>query len=88
MMVKEMLENNLDGKLDDELGYTKYDYCNKEWNGYSKKTLKNGETEIKIPRDRNGEFEPQFNKKNQTTLTGDIKEKSYQCMPKKWRQAI
>ena len=81
MMVGEMLENGLDGELDDELGYTKYDYRNKEGensrNGYSKKTLKTsfGETKIKIPRDRDGVFEPQLVKKNQTTLTGDIEEK-------------
>ena len=86
MMVGEMLENGLDGELDDELGYTKYDYRNKEGensrNGYSKKTLKTsfGETEIKVPRDRDGEFEPQLVKKNQTTLTGDIEEKLYLCM--------
>ena len=76
MMVGEMLENGLDGELDGELGYTKYDYRNKEGNnsrnGYSKKTLKTsfGETEIKVPRDRDGEFEPQLVKKNQTSLTG------------------
>ena len=29
MMVGEMLENGLDGELDDELGYAKYDYRNK-----------------------------------------------------------
>ena len=81
LMVGEMLENGLEGELDDELGYTKYDYRNKEGensrNGFSKKTLKTsfGETEIKVPRDRNGEFEPQLIKKNQTTLTGDIEEK-------------
>ena len=81
MMVGEMLENGLDGELDDALGYTKYDYRNKQGensrNGYSKKTLKTsfGETEIKVPRDREGEFEPQLIKKNQTTLTGDIEEK-------------
>ena len=81
MMVGEMLENGLDGELGDELGYTKYDYRNKSGenirNGYSKKTLKTsfGETEIKVPRDRNGEFEPQLVKINQTTLTGDIEEK-------------
>jgi transposase-like protein len=80
-MVGEMLENGLEGELDDELGYTKYDYRNKDGensrNGYSKKTLKTsfGETEIKVPRDRDGEFEPQLVKKNQTTLTGDIEEK-------------
>ena len=81
LMVGEMLETGLEGELDDELGYTKYDYRNKDGensrNGYSKKTLKTsfGETEIKVPRDRNGEFEPQLVKKNQTTLTGDIEEK-------------
>ena len=81
LMVGEMLENGLEGELDDELGYTKYDYRNKigenSRNGYSKKTLKTsfGETEIKIPRDRDGQFEPQLVKKNQTTLTGDIEEK-------------
>ena len=81
MNIGEMLENGLEGELDDELGYTKYDYRNKDGensrNGYSKKTLKTsfGETEIKVPRDRDGEFEPQLVKKNQTTLTGDIEEK-------------
>ena len=75
MMVGEMLENGLDGELDDGLGYTKYDYRNKEGensrNGYSKKTLKTsfGETEIKVPRDRNGEFEPQLVK----PLSADLK---------------
>ena len=81
LMVGEMLENGLEGELDDELGYTKYDYRNKSSensrNGYSKKTLKTsfGETGIKVPRDRDGEFDPQLVKKNQTTLTGDIEEK-------------
>ena len=81
LMLGEMLENGLEGELDDELGYTKYDYRNKDGensrNGYSKKTLKTsfGETEIKVPRDRDEEFEPQLVKKNQTTLTGDIEEK-------------
>ena len=76
-----VFNDGLDGELEDELGYTKYDYRNKEGensrNGYSKKTLKTsfGETEIKVPRDRDGEFEPQLVKKNQTTLTGDIEER-------------
>lgn len=33
------------------------------------------ETEIRVPRDIEGEFEQQLVKKNQTTLTGDIEEK-------------
>lgn len=80
-MVGTVLENGLEGELDDELGYSKYDYRNKSTensrNGYSPKTLKTsyGDVDVKIPRDRNGEFEPQLIKKQQTTLTGDIEEK-------------
>ena len=34
-----------------------------------------GEVGTDIPRNRNTEFDPQFLKKQQTTLTGDIEEK-------------
>ncbi|MCC5468728.1 IS256 family transposase, partial [Pelosinus baikalensis] len=80
-MVSTVLENGLEGELDEELGYRKYDYRNKETdnsrNGYSEKTLKTslGDIEIAVPRDRKGDFEPQLVKKNQTTLSGDIEEK-------------
>jgi len=80
-LVSTVLEEGLEGELDDELGYTKYDYRNKETensrNGHTTKTLKSslGEMEISVPRDRRGEFEPQIVKKHQTTLTGDIEEK-------------
>jgi len=80
-MVSTVLENGLEGELEDELGYSKYDYRNKETdnsrNGYSEKTLKSslGDIEIAVPRDRKGDFEPQIVKKNQTTLSGDIEEK-------------
>jgi Transposase and inactivated derivatives len=75
------LENGLAGELEDELGYSKYDYKNRDTdnyrNGHSKKTLKTsfGEMDINVPRDRNGEYEPQIIKKQQTTLSGDIEEK-------------
>jgi putative transposase len=80
-MVSDILENGLEAELEDELGYSKYDYRNKETdnsrNGYSQKHLKTsfGDVDINIPRDRKGEFEPQLVKKHQTTLTGDIEEK-------------
>ena len=80
-MVSTVLENGLEGELDEELGYSKYDYRNKETdnsrNGYSEKTLKSslGDIEIQVPRDRKGEFDPQLVKKHQTTLSGDIEEK-------------
>ena len=69
-MVAITLENGLEGELDEELGYTKYDYRNKQTensrNGHSGKTLKRslGDMEICVPRDRKGEFEPQLVKKN------------------------
>ena len=62
-MVGEVLGNVLEAELDDELGYTKYDYRNKETensrNGHSVKTVKTsaGGVEIAVPRDQNGEFE-------------------------------
>ena len=80
-MVGATLKNGLEAELEDELGYSKYDYKNRETdnyrNGHSKKTLKTsfGDMEIEVPRDRNGEFEPQIVKKQQTTLSGDIEEK-------------
>lgn len=79
--IAEFMENGLEAELDEELGYDRYDHKNKQTdnsrNGHSKKRLKTsfGETEIDIPRDRNGEFEPQLLKKNQTSISGDIEEK-------------
>jgi putative transposase len=80
-MVGTVLENGLEGELEDKLGYSKYDYRNKETdnsrNGHSDKTLKTsfGDMEISVPRDRRGEFDPQIVKKQQTSLSGDIEEK-------------
>jgi putative transposase len=80
-MVGVFLESGLEGELDDELGYSKYDYRNKETansrNGHSRKSLRtsNGELEIKVPRDRDGDFEPQLVKKHQGSLTREIEDK-------------
>lgn len=78
-MLKDLLGDTLQGmleaELDEELGYTRYDYKNKETdnsrNGYSKKTVISslGEIDLDIPRDRNGEFEPQVVRKNQTDIS-------------------
>ena len=79
--IAEFMENGLEAELDEDLGYSKYDYKNKEGtnsrNGHSQKTLKTsfGNIEIETPRDRNGEFEPQLLKKNQTSLTQEVEEK-------------
>ena len=79
--IAEFMENGLDAELDDELGYSKYDYKDKDTdnsrNGYSSKTLRTsfGDVEVSVPRDRKGEFEPQLLKKNQTSISQDIEEK-------------
>ena len=79
--IAEFMENGLDAELDDELGYSKYDYKNKDTdnsrNGHSNKTLRTsfGDVEVSVPRDRKGEFEPQILKKNQTSISQDIEEK-------------
>ena len=65
------MEDGLETELDDELGYSRYDYRNKNTensrNGHSSKTLRTsfGDVEVAVPRDRKGEFEPQLLKKNQ-----------------------
>ncbi len=80
-MMREMLSVVLVGSLEGELGYSKYDYKNKDTdnsrNGYSKKTMHTsyGDFDISIPRDRNGEYEPQIIKKHQNTITQDMEEK-------------
>lgn len=80
-MMSIILEGVLDQELDEELGYSKYDYRNKEINnsrnGHSQKTMHTsyGDMEIDIPRDRNGEFKPQIVKKYQNTITQDMEEK-------------
>jgi len=80
-LIAQVVENSLEGELDDELGYSKYDYRNKETdnsrNGYSKKTVHSsfGDMPIDVPRDRKGEFEHQLIQKNQNTLSQDIESK-------------
>ena len=78
-MLKDLLGDTLQGMLeaemDEKLGYSRYDYKNKQpddsRNGYSKKTVTSsmGPIDLDIPRDRKGEFEPLAVKKNQTDIS-------------------
>ena len=73
---KALLEAVLEGEMTYHLGYEKHDpkgnNSGNSRNGSGKKTLKGeyGEMGIKVPRDRNGDFEPQFIKKRQTRFEG------------------
>jgi len=79
--IAEFMENGLEAELEDELGYSKYDYRNKDTdnsrNGHSNKTLRTsfGGVTVSVPRDRKEEFEPRILKKNQTSISQDIEEK-------------
>lgn len=80
-MMSILLEGALDEELNEELGYSKYDYRNKEndnsRNGHSKKTMRTsyGDMDIAIPRDRKRVYEPQLIPKYQNTVTQDMEEK-------------
>ncbi len=66
------LQKMLEAEMDEHLGYEKNSVLGNNSgnsrNGYSKKTIKSewGESEIAVPRDRAGTFEPQVIEKRQT----------------------
>jgi putative transposase len=72
-LFKDTLQEIFEAEIDEHLGYTKHDNAGdnsgNNRNGYSKKTVKSrfGESEIQIPRNRNGTFEPKIVKKYETT---------------------
>ena len=74
--VKAVTERALQAELSDHLGYEKHDPKGKNSgnsrNGSASKTVKGtfGETEIEVPRDRQGTFEPQFIQKRQKRFDG------------------
>ncbi len=75
-LTKALVERALQGELTHHLGYAKHAPEGKNTgnsrNGSSPKTLKGkrGQVQIEVPRDRNGEFEPQLVKKGQTRFDG------------------
>ncbi len=77
---KDLLQEALEAEMDHELGYSKYDWKNKESsnsrNGHTKKTIKSrfGEMEINTPRDTNGDFEPVVVKKHERVLSTSVED--------------
>lgn len=74
----DLVQALLEGEMEDFIGYEKGKHDSKEnenrRNGYSSKGKKvkteNGEIEVDMPRDRNGEFEPKIIQKRQRVLEG------------------
>ncbi len=69
-----LVERVLEAELTDHLGYEKHNPAGRNSgnnrNGHGNKTLKgdNGQLDIKVPRDRNGSFEPKLVKKRQSRM--------------------
>ncbi len=75
-MFRDVIQEILEVEIEEELGYEKYKITDKKGknsrNGYSKKTVKSelGNIDLKIPRDRNGEFEPKIIEKHSRNVNG------------------
>jgi putative transposase len=74
------IEQMLEAELSDQLGYEPYEAKGRNSgdnrNGHASKKIRSseGEMTIQVPRDRNGEFEPQIVKKH-TTHTNELEDK-------------
>jgi len=73
-LIKQLTETALAAEIDSHLTQ---DLSKNRKNGYSSKTIKSdhGEFELDVPRDRNGNFEPEIVKKHQTSMTSEIEDK-------------
>jgi transposase-like protein len=75
-LFKDTLQEMLEAEITDSLGYSKSDKTSKvtenRRNGHSKKSVRSeyGEIDLEVPRDRDGEFEPEVVKKRQKSVTG------------------
>ncbi|MBT2759334.1 transposase, partial [Mesobacillus foraminis] len=76
VLFKETLQLVFEAEIEEQLGYSKHSQLGNNSgnsrNGYSKKTIKTkfGNTQLHIPRDRKGEYEPQIVKKYETSING------------------
>lgn len=79
--IKDVLQEALDEELTHELGYSKYDWKNKQTdnsrNGHTRKTVRSrfGNIDLKIPRDTVGEFDPVIVKKHERSLSDSLEDK-------------
>lgn len=76
-MFKDVLQEMLEAESDTNLGYEKYEYTDEEKDNYRKNKKVHstaGDFELRVPRDRNGEFEPAIVEKGEKDISG-IEEK-------------
>lgn len=78
--IKDVLQEALEEEMNCSLGYSKYDWKNKDTdnsrNGHTKKTVRSkfGEIDLKIPRDIKNEFEPVIVRKHERTITTELED--------------
>jgi transposase-like protein len=78
--IKDVLQEALEDEMNCMLGYSKYDWKNKNTensrNGHTKKTVRSqfGELDLQIPRDTKGEFEPIIVKKHERTVSTELED--------------
>ena len=78
--IKDVLQEALEDEMNCMLGYSKYDWKNKNTensrNGHTKKTVRSqfGELDLQIPRDTKGEFEPIIVKKHERTISTELED--------------
>ena len=78
--ISDVLQEALEEEMNTTLGYSKYDWKNKQTdnarNGHTKKTVRSklGEFELKIPRDTNGDFEPIIVKRHERTISTSLED--------------
>jgi len=78
--IKGVLQEALEEEMNSELGYTRYDWKNKQSdnsrNGHTKKTVKSqfGKMTLDIPRDAKGDFEPLIVKKHERTISTELED--------------
>jgi transposase-like protein len=77
-LIQQTMQEALEAELEDHLGYPKNGKAplDNNRNGYTEKTVRtdSGDMELKVPRDRKSEFEPQLVRKRQTVLD-DLEDK-------------
>ncbi len=75
-LTKMTIETALEAEMDEHLGYVKYDPVGNgsgnSRNGTSRKRVSgdNGPVDVEVPRDREGDFDPVFVRRDQRRVTG------------------
>ncbi|MBT7142863.1 MAG: IS256 family transposase [Bacteroidetes bacterium] len=75
-----LIQAALEAEMDNHIGYTKYDWKNKQIpnsrNGHTKKTVQSnyGKTTLEIPRDTDRDFEPVMVKKHERQISVSIED--------------